>query len=454
MASVPDVQVGTAGTVNVDVSVTSPFPVVAGDLRLTYDSNIALATGVTVNPTGLPPLAGQVGCIASGDTTTPGIVGLGFACLPNKVLSGVLFTISFQGQSAGLSPLNFTLCSLDEGALPCATTNGSINVLAETATPTSTPSETATRTPTDTPSQTPTATPTRTPTVTPSQTPTATPTRTPTLTPTQTPTSTPTRTPTVTPTHTPTSTPTRTPTSTPTGTPTRTPTRTPTSTPTNTPTHTPTSTPTGTATDTPTSTPTPTHTATPSVTPTNPPDVSGMIRYYLDGRPVPDAQVELVGGSGGATTDGLGQFEVMDAGSGPFTLRPEKTGDFADAISSLDASFALQIRVGLREADPMQAIACDVTGNGTVSSLDASLMLQFRVGLIDRFPVADACGSDWAFFPDPAFVPNQTVADPVIMSGTCEPGSISYGSQALPLVDQDFIAALFGDCTGNWQPSP
>jgi hypothetical protein len=179
-----------------------------------------------------------------------------------------------------------------------------------------------------------------------------------------------------------------------------------------------------------------------------------MVRYYRDGRPVPGAQIELAGGSGGATTDSSGQFEIADVGGGAFVLQPEKTGDFAGSIGSLDASFALQIRVGLREADAMQAIACDVSGNGTISSLDASLMLQFRVGLINGFPVAGACGSDWAFSPDPAAAPNQTPADPVITGGTCQPGNISYGSQLTPLVNQDFIAVLFGDCTGNWQPQP
>lgn len=177
-----------------------------------------------------------------------------------------------------------------------------------------------------------------------------------------------------------------------------------------------------------------------------------MVRYYRDDRPVPGAQITLAGAAGGATTDALGQYDLFGVGPGPLTLQPEKTGDFANGISSLDASFALQIRVGLREADAMQQIACDVTGNGSVSSLDAALMLQFRVGLIDRFPVAGTCLSDWGFFPDAAAAPNQTSMDPVIASATCQPGTIEYDSLNAPLSDQDFIAVLFGDCTGNWQP--
>jgi len=118
-----------------------------------------------------------------------------------------------------------------------------------TATPTITPSATAT--------QTPSATPTDTPTVTPSSTITATATDTPSITPTETTTATHTPTPSATATLTPTST--HTPTDTPTFTPS--PTGTPTSTATLT--LTPTQTPTATLTFTPS--PTPMATATPEV---------------------------------------------------------------------------------------------------------------------------------------------------------------------------------------------
>jgi hypothetical protein len=83
--------------------------------------------------------------------------------------------------------------------------------------------------------------------------------------PTATPTDTPTNTATNTPTDTPTNTATNTPTDTPTNSPTNTATNTPTDTPTNTATNTPTDTPTNTATNTPTNTPT--STATPTNTP-------------------------------------------------------------------------------------------------------------------------------------------------------------------------------------------
>jgi len=119
----------------------------------------------------------------------------------------------------------------------------------------------------------------------------------------------------------------------------------------------------------------------------------------------------------------------------------------------LDAAYILQVMVGKRTFDAHQNLACDVTGNGTLSSLDAARILQLVVGKISRLPVADACGSDWVFVPDVTAAPNQTVADPAIVGGSCQPGAIDYDAGPLQATGQDFIGILFGDCSGNWQPA-
>jgi hypothetical protein len=77
-----------------------------------------------------------------------------------------------------------------------------------------------------------------------------------------------------------------------------------------------------------------------------------------------------------------------------------------------------------------QTVAADVSGDGTVSAFDASLVGRFAAGLIQRFPVADAAGSDWTFLP-----PVRAYA-PLAQSET-----------------SDFAAVLYGDVTGNWEPS-
>jgi matrixin/dockerin type I repeat protein len=337
-----------------------------------------------------------------------------------------------------------------------------------TSTPTQTPLNSAT--PTVTPTRTPTAslTPTRTPTLTPTRTSTSTITPTSTFTPTRTPTSTPTLTATWT------STPTRTSTSTTTATLTSTPTRTPTSTPTLTGTLT--STPTATLTFTPTWTPTltPTLTWTPTLTPTSPPTstptwtptpaptdtmtptpafvVAGQIMYYSNQLPVSGVQVQMPPDPG-LLTDSVGQYQYTNLDEQTHEVMAVKQGDQGNAISSLDAAFILQAVVGLRTLSAEQSLAADVTGNGTVSSLDASRLLQFKVGLINQLPVTALCGADWVFVPVPTGVPNQQVVQPAIGGGNCQPGAIVFNPLAASAMNQDFHGVLFGDVTGNWQPS-
>jgi hypothetical protein len=184
-------------------------------------------------------------------------------------------------------------------------------------------------------------------------------------------------------------------------------------------------------------------------------DVSGRVRYYREERPVPDVDVTLSGLSpAAAMTDGAGEYAFEDVDPGPHSLVPSKLGDVHNAVSSLDAAFALQNAVGLFTFDAMQTLACDVTGNGVVSSLDAALILQFRVGLITRFPVAETCGSDWLFTPDPLVARNQMLVDPQVTTNSCQLGAIAFDPLPRPVHGQGFEAVLFGDCTGNWTPSP
>src|SRR5262249_41227156 len=232
-------------------------------------------------------------------------------------------------------------------------------------------------------------------------------------------------------------TPTATPTST-TGTPT-TATATPSATTTLTPT-TPTATPTG-ATETPTtatatvtaskaasatSTPTGAITETASVTPTDTPTGSptptpalgGNVRYYhtpcdrTPGLPVPEVDLTLSGAtSATAMTDAAGNFGVTADGSDS-TLRPSKQGGSNGAIDEQDAQYVLEFVAGLRQLDPERRLAANVTGNPTVAALDAALILQFSKGQLSRFPIADQCGSDWIFRPDPSSDVGQMLTQP------------------------------------------
>ena len=181
------------------------------------------------------------------------------------------------------------------------------------------------------------------------------------------------------------------------------------------------------------------------------PGVAGTVRYYAGNAPVPDVTVQFTGvGQTSMVTDAEGTYAFSDPGEGGCIVEPARTGGVNGAISALDASWILQDVVGLRQFDANQQVICDVTGDGTVSALDAARILQYVAGLRSRLPVSEACGSDWVFFPTPAAAPNQHIVSPQT-SPQCSPGAIVFDSVSEPVQDQDFLAAVFGDCTGNWQ---
>jgi hypothetical protein len=193
--------------------------------------------------------------------------------------------------------------------------------------------------------------------------------------------------------------------------------------------------------------------------------VSGHVHYYSNGLDVDGVTVNLSGpivGTLPAMTGALGSGYYrhdcqLDAATGPcvssdpWHIEPEKHGDVGLAISVLDAVYILQSIAGLRILSAEQQLAADVTGNGTVSVLDAVLILQYKAGLISQFPVATGCGSDWAFVPHPSA---GTGIQPKGANDQCQRGAIDVQSTPATVSDaEDFSAVVFGDVTGNWQPT-
>ncbi len=129
----------------------------------------------------------------------------------------------------------------------------------------------------------------------------------------------------------------------------------------------------------------------------------------------------------------------------PKLNQPRAEGDAIGAISALDASLIAQHAVTIRALSNLQLLAADVSNSGTVSSYDAALIAQYTVGLIDRFPVADATGSDWAFVRcDGADPGNCPLAGP-------DPDLPSFAWTPIENPDSaSFYALLFGDVSGNW----
>jgi uncharacterized protein YkwD len=254
-----------------------------------------------------------------------------------------------------------------------------------------------------------------------------------------------------TPTPSPTSTPlppTPAPTASATRTATATATRTASATPSPTATASASSTASATATDTaapPSPTPSPT-------VPRSDASISGAVRYYSNEWPVGGVAV-AAGAATGASTDNAGRYSLENVPAADLVVSAAADGGMNAAVSALDAAWVLQTVAGMRSFSPEQALAGDVTGDGSLSAYDAALILRYTVGLLPRLPVATACGSDWAFVPEPDPAPAQTVIAPLPSADPCRPGGIAYETVVSSLDGQNFAALAFGDCTGNWRPS-
>jgi hypothetical protein len=187
--------------------------------------------------------------------------------------------------------------------------------------------------------------------------------------------------------------------------------------------------------------------------------IAGLIHYYSNpSLAVNGAVVQLRNMTAGtitatAQTNASGQYAFSGLSGGNWQVQPLKNGNAGSAIDILDAVAILQATVGTRTLSPQQHIACDVSGDNSVNIIDAVLIMQYTVGLISRFPVAQTCNSDWAFVPEPAPAANQQILAPLISTTTCRNGAIGFNPLAAQADNQNFSAVLFGDCTGNWQPS-
>jgi hypothetical protein len=187
--------------------------------------------------------------------------------------------------------------------------------------------------------------------------------------------------------------------------------------------------------------------------------ISGSVRYYRDdaaglepsAKPVPAVGIDVdQNATAEAITDAAGAYVVAGvSGDVSLTTLPKygnpRASDAGSAISSFDASVIGRSAAGLVTLSPNQRIAADVTGDGTISALDASFAGRYAAGLVDHFPVASITGSDWAFLR----------CDVYTFPGA--PGCVAPVRNYTPIVQietaQDFFAILYGDVTGNWQPS-
>lgn len=197
----------------------------------------------------------------------------------------------------------------------------------------------------------------------------------------------------------------------------------------------------------PAATPTPNSppTATPSPTIVSL-SIGGSVHHAGNGSSVAGAEVTIDGTqSGSSTTNANGTFTFTGLPPGTWTVRARRNDPAMAGVSALDAAWALQSAIGARTLTAAQALACDVSGNGTVSALDASYILQRLVGQMSSFPAAAACESDWILTPQPG----PGAMAPVIADGQCLPGGFQYPALTESVASLRFDGAAFGDCTLN-----
>lgn len=195
-----------SGSVFVDVLVSGAQNTSGYRFTVAWDASILTYIDIT-NGAFLGSSGNAVFCLPATLTGSP-VNQVEFSCTATGILgpngAGALATIEFLSAGTGTTALdlaNSLLTTFLVLTQPSSEVDGSVTILAPTATPTPTNTPVPTPTNTATPTPTDTATPTPTPTDTPVPTPTPTDTPTPTPTPTSTPTPTPTSTPTATPTN-------------------------------------------------------------------------------------------------------------------------------------------------------------------------------------------------------------------------------------------------------------
>jgi parallel beta-helix repeat protein len=174
--------------------------------------------------------------------------------------------------------------------------------------------------------------------------------------------------------------------------------------------------------------------------------ISGKINYYPNELPVKNVLVSLKGSSSyEVTTDLNGQYEFMSVLPGNYTSSPKKKDDLDAAISPFDAGLILQYAVGQRSFTPYQMLAADVSGNGQVTAYDASLILRYYVKLIPTLPVVPDSVHFWRFVPKSYLIDNT--------NWSTAPDSLRYAPLNSDKLDQNFVGIIYGDPSGNWNPS-
>ena len=154
-------------------------------------------------------------------------------------------------------------------------------------------------------------------------------------------------------------------------------------------------------------------------------DVSGNVSYGTSVAPKPVPNVTLTGSGSVAvagSTDDCGDYTLSNFGAGAYTVTPSKSGD-VNGITAFDASKIAQHVVGISALNANQVLAADVSNDAFVNSFDAALIAQSLV-----------------------LIPNPSI------TGTWKfiPANRSYTNVETPAANEDYVALLMGEVSGDW----
>jgi len=149
-------------------------------------------------------------------------------------------------------------------------------------------------------------------------------------------------------------------------------------------------------------------------------------------RHVPGTTLNAVGSINQSAVTALdGTYTLSGMGAGPYVVTPVKTGDDQGALTGFDSACIAQYVVSLAGGcmtSPSPTVAqttvADVSGNLTITSFDAALIARYAASL----PGFGNTGQ-WRFTPT----------------------SISYPDVNTNYINQNYVALLMGDVTGNWK---
>lgn len=158
--------------------------------------------------------------------------------------------------------------------------------------------------------------------------------------------------------------------------------------------------------------------------------ISGTVTYAnILGPPspryVPNVLISAAGSPPVSTVTGAsGPYLLSGFSANTYTITPSKTGGVNNAVTGFDAAKIVQFVVNLSQFTETQKTVADVSGIGGVSSYDASLISRYVVGL----PPLDGNAGTWKFSP-------ASIFHPVIY---------------YDITNENYLAYLMGDVSGNW----